>query len=295
MLSEGKYEITAIDLKTKENHQKLKKYHRRINVIYGDIDDPILMDSLVKEQDCILHLAGIMPPLCNLNREFGKKIDYISTENIVRAISFFHPECLLIYPSTTTLYAWKETEIKLNSKVEYGSKDLYSKTKEECEQLIKKKIKNYIIFRFPFTLGDLTQKQAFYLYEKNTEIETISNEDVAYAFVSAIAKSNELNRKTKILSGSENCRILSNDLWIKIVDQCGFHFSCFGKSLLNPYQYKGLIFKEDKELNELLHYQNDSIDSYLLRLKRHKKMKKGPIAHVLGIPYKKYLERKKTK
>ena len=39
LLSEGKYEITALDLRNKGNQKRLKKYRRRINIIYGDINE----------------------------------------------------------------------------------------------------------------------------------------------------------------------------------------------------------------------------------------------------------------
>ena len=32
LLSEGKYEITALDIRTKESQKKLRRYRRRINV-----------------------------------------------------------------------------------------------------------------------------------------------------------------------------------------------------------------------------------------------------------------------
>ena len=51
LLSEGKYEITALDLKNKKSIKNLKKYQNRINVIYGDVNDEVLMHSLVKEHD----------------------------------------------------------------------------------------------------------------------------------------------------------------------------------------------------------------------------------------------------
>ena len=37
LLSEGKYEIAALDLKNNKTVQVLKKYKKRINVIYGDV------------------------------------------------------------------------------------------------------------------------------------------------------------------------------------------------------------------------------------------------------------------
>ena len=73
LLSEGKYEITALDLRNKNNFKKLKKYRRRINIIYGDINDNILIDALVKDQDYIIHLAGVMPPIADIKKGLSEK------------------------------------------------------------------------------------------------------------------------------------------------------------------------------------------------------------------------------
>ncbi len=271
LLSESKYEITALDFKSKEANKKLKAFRKEINIIYGDICDPTLMDALVKEHDYIIHLAGIMPPLCNLNKTFGEKIDFVGTENIVRAIHFYHPECFLIYPSTTTLYEKAGSSISVNSKKGYSLNDYYSEIKENCENLIKKKIKNWCIFRIPFVLGDLHSNPSIFFYQKGEEIETITNSDVAYAFVKAIEQQEALNKKIKILSGGKNCRITKEELLCKIYDYYGFSFRMLWNRFLNSYTYVGNTFKEDKKLNELLHYQNDSIDSFFERVQAENK------------------------
>ena len=45
LLSEGKYEITALDLKNRRTYLRLKKYKRRINIIYGDINDRVCLSE----------------------------------------------------------------------------------------------------------------------------------------------------------------------------------------------------------------------------------------------------------
>ena len=37
LLAEGKYEITALDLRNKNVSKRLKKFRRRINILYGDV------------------------------------------------------------------------------------------------------------------------------------------------------------------------------------------------------------------------------------------------------------------
>ena len=48
LLSEGKYEITVVDLKNKETIKRLKKYKKRVNIIYSDCFDRGLIDFLIK-------------------------------------------------------------------------------------------------------------------------------------------------------------------------------------------------------------------------------------------------------
>lgn len=291
LLSEGKYEITALDLKSREVAKKLKKYQRRINVIYGDIEDQVLVDALIKDHDYVIHLAGIMPPLSNLSISFGNQIDYLGTENIVRSISFYNPECFLIYPSTTTLYEAKKSEIVVSNSIKINEEDYFGKIKQKCENLIKDKLKNYVIFRLPFVLGNLNRDKSIYLYKKNEELELITNRDAAYALVKSIEYKKELNKKTKILTGGKGCRINSMDLNIRILETYGYSLNRFWNTLFKPYSYHGNIFKEDKNLEELLKYQNDSIDSYFMRIKRT--TKKRNINRLIAIPLKKKLERDK--
>lgn len=295
LLSEGKYEITALNLKSKEAYNRLKKYKKRINLIYGDVCDPVLMDALIKDHDYVIHLAGFMPPLCNLSKDFGMKIDYVGTENIVRAISFYNPECCLIFPSTTTLYEKSNTIIGVNSKVSYFENDFYSATKEKCENLIKSKLKNYMIFRIPFVLGDLYYDKAIYLYRNGETIETITNRDVAYGLVKSIEHTDLLNRKTKILSGGESCRITKEELLIKIYEVYGFSFSEIKLKIFNSCKYSGNIFKEDQKLLAELNYQNDSIDSYFMRLQREEPRLRRKLRQILATFPKKRLERKRVK
>ena len=93
LLSEGKYEITALDLRTKNSHKVLKKYRRRINIIYGDINDNVLMEALVKDHDYIIHLAGVMPPLADIKKGLSDKVEYNGTKNIIKAINFYNSKC----------------------------------------------------------------------------------------------------------------------------------------------------------------------------------------------------------
>ncbi len=289
LIKENKYEITALDLKSKEANKKLKKYQNQINIIYGDVEDSVLMDALIKDHDFVIHLAGIIPPLCNLSKSFGNQIDYKGTQNIIRSISILNPKCLLVYISATTIYEKQNQEVTIDSKIKISNEDYFSKTKESCENLVKENLKNYIIFRIPFILGDLKFNKNIYLYQKNEPLELITSSKVAEYIVLSINHYKDFNKKTKILSGGNNYRINSNELMIKIYNTYGISFSLFWNKLFNPYKYHGNIFKEDKKIKNFLKNQNDSIDSYFQNLKEISSKRK--INRIMARPLRKKLER----
>lgn len=274
LLSEGKYEITALDLKNKHSSSRLKKYRRRVNLIYGDCTDSVLMNALVKGHDCIIHLAGVMPPLANLKSKLMELNDYEATQNIVRSIVFDNPQCHLIYASATTVYGGSCTkEVSVRSRLKPNPSDYYSQGKVKIEQLIRHNLKNYIIFRLPMVLGNL--KTAFYLTNGflNEKIEVITAEDAAYAFSQAIAKSNQLNGKIFNLAGGPECRLTYRELLLNILKYYGLDWTFGWNYLLAPKEYHGFCYRDSNQLESILHFQNDSVQSYLMRQKRKKNMR----------------------
>ena len=93
LLASGKYEITALDLKNKKTIRKLKKYRKRINIIYGDVNDSILMEALVRDHDVVIHLASVLPPLADYSSSIGEIVEYEGCENIIKAINYYNEKC----------------------------------------------------------------------------------------------------------------------------------------------------------------------------------------------------------
>ena len=108
LLAEGKYEVTALDLKNKYVFKRMRRFKKRINILYGDVNDRVLIEALVKDHDVIIHLASSLPPLADMKKGLSDIIDFDGTENIVRAISYYNPKCHLFFASTTSMY--KTTE-----------------------------------------------------------------------------------------------------------------------------------------------------------------------------------------
>ncbi len=267
LLSEGKYEITALDLRNKSSQKVLKKYRRRINIIYGDMLDNVLIDALVKDQDYIIHLAGVMPPIADIRKNLADKIEYTGTENIIKAINFYNAKCHLFYASSTTVYG-RGDSAQVKSKNILSSLDYYSNMKLKTEELIQEKLKNYTIIRVPLVLSNPKDKKLMYNVRKNAQVEAITDNDVAYLFVSALEKISKINRKIFNAGGGDAMRGRYGDILREILKVYGLSFRYLNTLLFVDKNYYTHYYVDSDILNDILEYRSESLSSYYMRLKR---------------------------
>lgn len=272
LLVEGKYEITAIDLKNGGNQKKLRRYRKRVNVVYGDISDQTLMENLIKEMDYVIHLAGVTLPIGNLNQRLTHEIDYKGTENIVRTIDFYNPECHLLYASSASIYGKQDKdEVSVTTKPNLEKSDYYSLSKLESEELIKLKLKNYSIYRLPVVLTNITKENFIYSYSPSSKMEVVTDTDAAYMFSRALDKIDKVNKKTFNVGGGENSRTTGKKLNEELLKVFGITKKYIDNKIFIDKNFYSYYFKDSDKLEELLSFRNDSISSYLMRIKRRTK------------------------
>lgn len=273
LLSEGKYEITALDLKNKRAQRNLKKYRKRINIIFGDINDTFLMEALVKDHDYIIHLAGVLPPLGDLNKKSGEIVDYSGTENIIKAINYYNSDCFMIYASTTCLYD-SSLSASVKEKINVDNISNYSFNKYNTENLIKKKLKNYCILRLPMILNNFKNEPFILNIKKNSIVEVTTNLDAAYAFVKSIDYKKDLNKKIFNVGMGETGRIKYDTILKKLLINYGLSLKYVASRMFLEKDYKSPILLDSDDLENIIHYRNDSLYNYFNRLKRRGKNRK---------------------
>lgn len=289
LLSEGKYEITALDLRTKNSQKNLRKYRRRINIIYGDINDSVIISSLVKDQDFIIHLASVMPPFANIKKNLTNIIEYNGTENIIKAINYYNPNCFLLYASSTTVYGDVK---KASTKTEANilPLDYFSNTKLKVEELIKSKLKNYSIIRLPLILCNPKSGGFMYNVKRTSEVETITDSDAGYLFVNALNHSSKINKKVYNAGGGDSLTGKYAHILAHILEIYGLSFSYLANLFFIDKNFYVHTYEDSDKLNDILEYQSESLASFYMRLKRT--TKRRFISRFLAKPFIMILKRK---
>lgn len=286
LLSEGKYEITALELKDKRSYKRLKYVRKRINIVFGDVNDSNLVDALVKTHDYVIHLAGVLPPFANVKEELCKVIDYEGTKNIVNAIANYNPKCCLLYASSTSVYGNNGTnEVSINSKLKIDKLDYYSTYKKMSEDYIKDNIKNYTIFRLAYVLGDPKSETLIYNVKPKAKLETISSEDAGYAFVCAIDYFSKLKGKKFNVTGGEKFRTVYADYLVNIFKNYGLSIRFLSTWLCAEKNYAGGYFKDGSELDNILHFRSKNLDIYYSSLEKYKYKITRLLPRLFALPF----------
>ena len=138
-LIEKKYRVTVFDLFIYGNF--LTK-HNNLNVIKGDIRNLDLLKKIVKNFDCIIHLACISnDPSFDLNPELGKSINFDPFEDLVK-ISKENGVKRFIYASSSSVYGIK-SENDVDENFSLSPLTDYSRFKAMCEDILFRYNDNY--------------------------------------------------------------------------------------------------------------------------------------------------------
>ncbi len=282
LLSEGKYDVTALDLKNRKHYKALKKYRKRIDIVYADANDREVIDSLVKESNIIIHLAGTLPCYANINEDMMRNNEYNITKLVVDAIRKYNPECLLIYASTTNVYEESEELKSVSSRIKGNC--FYSKYKIKGEKYIAKYLNNYNIARISYVLGDLRKDNAIYNVSLNTKLEPITVDNVAYGLVAIIDNNKRYNKKIVNLTGGEEYRVLYKDYLLEILKRYGLTWEIFYGLLFEEKNYIEGFYK-DEGFDKYLKFRTKSISNYYSSLNKYKKDIRRVIPRLLAWPF----------
>lgn len=190
-----------------------------VEIFRGDVTAFDNVHEAVKGVEAVFHLAAILPPLCEKNRELTFRVNVGGTENLLKAVKEEAPQARFIFSSSVAVYgrtASEEPPISENHAL--SAIDNYSETKIKSEGLIREAGVTYAILRISgivgaefFELPDVLQ------YRADQRIELVDRRDVATAFLSSLEREDARNRVFNI-AGGETWRMLGKNYTQRICE-----------------------------------------------------------------------------
>ena len=246
-------------------------------MVWGDLTDKTDVVRALKQVDSIIHLAAVIPPLSEMNKELCDRVNIDGTGYILDAVKESGRRIPLVYASSSSVMGDTQTKqppVRIDqAPVPFGN---YATSKVKAEEMVLASSVPACITRFG---GVMTTKTNYSLdmlvygfeFPYRARYEVVLDIDLAAAVVNAAEKlhsNNDLNKKTFFIGGGEQngCRIYHNELYDQL----------FGAIGLTPPREEAYAnhkpcmvdWLDTKDSQKYLEYQNHHLNFYIEHMKK---------------------------
>jgi len=271
-----RFEITLFDLGLERNRKILSKFTRGIEVVYGDIVNFSEIGKVCSGKDFVIHLCAIIPPLADKDPELAYKVNVTGTENLIKNLELYSPDAFLIYSSSISVYGdrLKDPWISVNDRLVPSEGDEYARTKIEAEKIITRSRLDWSIFRLTAIMGKHKVSELMFHMPLSTMLEIATPEDTGRALIIALDNRERISKKIFNLGGGEDCRTTYQEFLSRSFSVLGLGKLSFpGKAFAERNFHCG-FFVDGDDLENILHFRMDSLDSYYKKLEKSTKCTK---------------------
>ncbi len=268
------YEIRCFDLHTDNNEKTNIRLSKQGNfeVIWGDILDKGLVEVAVQDVSCIIHLAGIIPPLSEKKPELARSINIDGTRNIINVAEKLEIRPKLIFAgSVSTFGPTMHLDPPRKADDPLVATDVYTETKIACESMIRESSLPWTILRFaaapPLNIG-LDMDPMLFEIPLDQRIEFVHSRDVGLACANAIEA--DTIGKTLLIGGGKSAQMLQREFISKFMESMGIGMlpdSAF-RVAKKPEEYYYTDWLDTEESQRLLQFQTRTFDEYIEEIKK---------------------------
>ena len=162
-----------------------------IEIARGDITDADGVKKAVEGADAVLHLAAILPPNSERNRDVTFRVNVGGTQNIISAMEQSDPDARLVFTSSISTYGdTSAEEPPVTTSHSQSAIDIYADSKIEGEKLIRESsLNNTISLRIAgISVPAFLEPPDPWPFIEDQRVEMVHRDDVADAlFASADA------------------------------------------------------------------------------------------------------------
>lgn len=263
--------VSVFARESKKNRKKLASYSNSISIFWGDIMDSESLIPACKEQELVIHLAGLIPPAFHENDARSLKINVDGTRNIITTLEKFAPKAFLIFSSSVVVYGDRlETpEINIGDSLDPEQFDQYGIAKIQTEMDIQNSTLNWTILRLSAIMGIGNHNVSGIIFHVplETPMEICTVRDTARAFVSAPNHLEQLNKRIFNLGGGSECRISYHDFLTRAFNSFGMGKVNFPEYSFATTNFHCGYYMDGYDLETILHFRSDNMDSYFERFR----------------------------
>tara|TARA_B100000745_G_C20123093_1_gene384588 strand:- start:670 stop:1455 length:786 start_codon:yes stop_codon:yes gene_type:complete len=235
----------------------------KTELLKGDLNNSDDLKKAVKDTDCIIHLAAILPPTANTNIELAKIVNVNGTKKLIESVKKYNPNVHFVFSSSVSIYGKNLNNKVVDENTSPNPDDNYAITKYESEKIVTEaKIKFTVLRISGVSIPVFQEPPSEWPFLKNQLIEFVHRDDVVDAICNTVGNKDSVNKVFNI-SGGETWRT-NGETYVKDY----FDLVEVDINTANYQKEAGHFswYDTDKS-NNILKYQNKNYAIYLSEIK----------------------------
>ncbi|MFC0547928.1 NAD-dependent epimerase/dehydratase family protein [Kutzneria chonburiensis] len=268
------HEVRLLDVPTRAN---LRRAQGCSDVVWADIRDADAVQRAVRDQDVVVHLAGLIPPQVAENPELARAVNVGGTENVLEAVARHRSR--IIFASTLDVYGHTQ-HLAPPRRVDEPTAptDEYSGHKIRCEELVRRSSQPWAIYRF----GDVPPNETrrphpiMFAIPLDNRIELVHRDDAGLAVANGVTA--DIWGRTWLIGGGAGCQVRYRDMLGRALDAFGLGALPESAFSTDPYCTDWLDTAESQRVLQFQRHSFEDIMSYVVEYSR------PPLAARLVLP-----------
>ena len=161
-----------------------------IEIVRGDITNANGVRSAVEGADSVLHLAALLPPNSERNRDLTFRVNVGGTQNIIAAMESENPGARLVFTSSISTYgdtSAEEPPVRVGHS--QSAIDIYADSKIEGEKLIRdSSLDNTVVLRIAgISVPAFLEPPNPWPFMEDQRVEMVHRDDVVDALFASVS------------------------------------------------------------------------------------------------------------
>lgn len=269
LLAQG-HVVSCFDAATPVNKRTAREFKGECQILWGDVRELVDLRTALNGVDEVIHLAGIIPPLSEVDSELAHAVNVDGTRNLLRVMNQNGGCRRIVFSSSMAVHGKDQgREPPLRVSDPYSPDDHYSQHKVACERAVLESGLDWTILRLaacptPNVSSGLKNVATMFEMGLGARLEFCHPADVGLACANAVNNQGVVG-KILFIGGGKRCRYEGYEFVTRSLEAIGvgpLPASAFSTS---DDFYGDWVDTEESEA--LLRYQRHQLSHWLDQVK----------------------------